>query len=91
MNRQELFENIEQVKIGLDEPFHFKCRSCGKCCKNREDILLTPRDIFRIALYLQKTSTEVIEEYCEYYIGKAHPAHNTARSYWDYVREIVHL
>ena len=70
MNKQELFENIEQVKIGLDESFHFKCRSCGKCCKNREDILLTPRDLFRIALHLEKTPAEVVEEYCECYIGQ---------------------
>ena len=24
------------------ETFRFRCRQCGKCCKNREDILLNP-------------------------------------------------
>ena len=29
-------------KMGLDDTFRFHCKACGKCCKNREDVLLTP-------------------------------------------------
>ena len=66
---QEIAENLDRYLIGLDEPFQFKCRGCGKCCKNREDILLTSRDLFRIAKHFEKTPAEIVEEYCECYIG----------------------
>ena len=38
---QEILENYEKNALGMDDTFQFKCRECGKCCKNREDILLT--------------------------------------------------
>ena len=62
-------ENIEQMRIGLDDTFSFECRGCGKCCKNREDILLTPRDLFRIAKHLYLEPEEVVERYCEKIVG----------------------
>lgn len=62
-------EQINQLQIGLDEPFHFRCRGCGKCCKNRDDVLLTPADLFRIAKHFGKTPAEIINEYCDCYIG----------------------
>jgi len=67
---KELFDNLEQLKIGLDDPFYFKCRSCGKCCKNREDILLSPHDLFQIAKHFGKTVQTIAEEYCHCYIGQ---------------------
>lgn len=70
MERQKLLEEFSQHEIGLDDAFHFKCRSCGKCCKNREDIILNPRDLFRIAKYLGMTLDKLVKEYCEYYIGR---------------------
>lgn len=42
---KEIVDNFDSLKIGVDEPFRFHCTMCGKCCINREDILLTPRDI----------------------------------------------
>ena len=69
MNKQELFKNFDRVELGLDRPFYFTCRNCGKCCKSHEDVLLTPRDLFRIALHLEKTPEEIIREYCECYMG----------------------
>ena len=44
-----IVDNLDKMKIGLDDTFKFNCTLCGKCCKDREDILLTPRDIFRLA------------------------------------------
>ena len=38
-------DNLESMKIGLDEPFKFHCTMCGECCIHREDILLSPKDI----------------------------------------------
>lgn len=66
---QEIAENMEKWAIGPDEPFKFKCRACGKCCKNREDIMFTSRDLFNIARHLSKTPDEIIREYCNCYIG----------------------
>lgn len=43
---KEIVDNFDSLKIGLDEPFRFHCTMCGKCCINREDILLTPRDMY---------------------------------------------
>ena len=36
-------ENLDSWKLGLDDSFQFHCTACGKCCIDREDILLTPR------------------------------------------------
>ena len=48
MNREmkDFVNNLDRMKIAIDEPFSFNCIMCGKCCINREDILLTPRDIY---------------------------------------------
>jgi len=66
---QEIVENIDKYRIGLDDVFTFKCRSCGKCCKNREDIILNSRDVYNIATALELTHEQVIEKYCDTYIG----------------------
>lgn len=55
--------------VGLDDSFEFHCTQCGKCCTNREDILLTPRDLFRAAKELNMTVKDLFSEYCEKYIG----------------------
>ena len=55
--------------VGLDDSFEFHCAQCGKCCTNREDILLTPRDLFRAAKELNMTVRDFFSEYCELYIG----------------------
>jgi len=65
----EIFEMYKKNALGLDDTFQFKCRECGKCCKNREDILLTTRDLYNIARELGRMPGEIIERYCEGYIG----------------------
>jgi Fe-S-cluster containining protein len=61
--------NYDHNALGLDDTFQFKCRECGRCCKNRTDIILTPRDLYNIAKYLGRTIEEVVKRYCEVYIG----------------------
>jgi len=68
--RYEIIENFEKYSIGLDDVFAFKCRSCGKCCRNREDILLNSRDVYNIATALKLTHEQVISKYGEVYIGR---------------------
>lgn len=67
---KEIAENLDKLKIGLDDTFSFGCTMCGKCCINREDILLNPKDVYNIAKKLSITPTEVLNEYCDAYIGE---------------------
>lgn len=66
---QEIMEHYDEMLIGVDDTFQFGCDQCGKCCINREDILLNPKDIFNIARELSLTPEEVVEKYCETYLG----------------------
>ena len=72
MNREmkDFVNNLDRMKIAIDEPFSFNCTMCGKCCINREDILLTPRDIYRMAKELKVSVKEFFMTYCEAYIGE---------------------
>ena len=62
-------EQLGYEEIGLDDTFTFHCTQCGKCCIHREDILLSPKDLFNIAKKFQITPAEALEQYCETYIG----------------------
>ena len=65
------YDNLKKLKIGLDELFKFNCTMCGKCCINREDILLNPKDLFNIAKALELQPIDVVEKYCDTYIGES--------------------
>lgn len=66
---KEIVGNLETMKIGVDETFKFHCTMCGKCCINREDILLSPRDIYNMSKELGIKPEELFERYCEVYVG----------------------
>lgn len=66
---KELKEELGYEEIGLDDTFTFHCPQCGKCCIHREDILLSPKDLFNIAKKLQITPEAALTQYCETYIG----------------------
>lgn len=68
---EQIMKDMEANTLGLDDTFQFKCRACGKCCKNRHDILLTTRDLHNIARELGRTIEYVLERYCETYIGES--------------------
>lgn len=67
---KEIMDNFESMKIGVDDHFNFHCDQCGKCCINREDILLTPRDIYNISKELGMPPQKMCEKYCEVYVGQ---------------------
>ena len=52
---KELKEQLGYEEIGLDDTFTFHCTQCGKCCIHREDILLSPKDLFNIAKKFKTT------------------------------------
>ena len=66
----ELFRDLESMTIGLDDTFKFHCDQCGKCCTHREDIILSPMDIFKMAKELKMTPVEFYHECCVFNIGE---------------------
>ena len=66
----DTFRDLESMTIGLDDTFKFHCDQCGKCCTHREDIILSPMDIFKMAKELKKTPVEFYHEYCVFNIGE---------------------
>lgn len=67
---KDIMARFDSMKIGLDEPFQFGCTMCGECCINREDILLSPRDIYRMAKELGLSAGSLFLKYCEAYVGQ---------------------
>ena len=49
--------------------FEFACDQCGHCCRNRDDILLTPYDIYNLVKATGKTVDEILKKYGNLYIG----------------------
>ena len=66
---QNIVDHFEKMQIDVDGTFQFHCTMCGKCCINREDILLTPKDIYGMSKELAVKPEEFFERYCETYIG----------------------
>ena len=60
MNR--ILQNRDKMLIGIDDTFQFNCNQCGKCCMNREDILCTPKDVFRISKKLGISTYDFIKK-----------------------------
>ncbi len=58
---QHILEHYDEMCIGVDDTFRFGCKQCGKCCINREDILLNPKDLYNIAKELGLTPQQVVD------------------------------
>ena len=67
---EEMFRDLESMTIGLDDTFKFHCDQCGKCCTHREDIILSPMDIFKMAKELKISLVDFYHEYCVFNIGE---------------------
>lgn len=68
---QYIAEHYDDMCIGAEDHFRFHCTQCGKCCINREDILLNPKDLYNISKELGITPQETITQYCEVYLGQS--------------------
>ena len=66
---QHIAENFDHMKRDLNDTFRFHCTQCGKCCINREDILMSPQDVFKAAQALQMTPHDFVKLYCDCYLG----------------------
>jgi len=71
MTREEMFQDIGSITVGLDDTFKFHCTQCGKCCIEREDIMLSPMDIFRMSRELKMSHSDFFHQYCSMHIGAA--------------------
>ena len=67
----EQYERGELPVLGRKDSFEFACVQCGECCRNREDILLNPFDIFRLCKAKGMTVVEFFKKYCELYPGES--------------------
>ena len=67
--RDELEKN-RNIKVLDTDTFDFRCTCCGACCRNREDILLSAYDVMRIQKHLGISFIELLEKYCELYVGR---------------------
>lgn len=68
---KQIADNFDKMKIGADDKFMFNCTMCGKCCKDRDDILLTPKDLFYMSRELGIRINEFINKYCDVYVGSS--------------------
>lgn len=66
---KDIGEHLDEMQIGLNDTFRFHCTQCGKCCIDREDILLNPKDLYNIATVLSISQAETVKRYCETYMG----------------------
>ena len=69
MTREEICKELESITVGLDDTFQFHCTQCGKCCIHRSDIMLSPRDIYRMSKELKLSPSEFFRKYCCMIIG----------------------
>lgn len=67
--REDIAQNLDKYVLGIDDTFMFKCKGCGNCCKNRHDLILNSKDLFNIAKKLALSTEQVIEKYCNTYLG----------------------
>ncbi len=66
---EDIYENIKKHRLTPDSVFMFHCTMCGDCCRNRDDILLNSKDLFNLAKGLKIAPKDVVEKYCETYLG----------------------
>ena len=71
VSRAQAEGNLDKYVLDLDSKFQFKCRRCGKCCKNQYSVIFNARDIFNIAKKFGKTPLQIVEESAEVYIGES--------------------
>lgn len=67
---EEIFRDYENHKIDPKTgTFKFRCTQCGKCCSNREDILLNVFDVCRLAKRFKMSNADILNKYTSVYVG----------------------
>lgn len=71
--KEKLLQDLKEKKLktlGPEDTFVAGCDRCGKCCTNRDDIILYPIDVFRLAKRLNVPAVQIAKQFCNYYIGQ---------------------
>ncbi len=71
---EKLAEKIDKGELKFyedDSEMNFTCVQCGQCCHNREDILLTPFDLYNLVRATGKAVQEIILRYGDCYVGSS--------------------
>lgn len=66
--RSRIGEDAE-VMSSFDDKFETGCNLCGKCCRDRNDILLTVHDVRNICRGLDMQFNELVLQYIDMYLG----------------------
>lgn len=69
---EQLAKQLREKKIEVledESEFVNECVQCGNCCRDRDDILLTPFDLFHMVKATGKPVREIITRYGDCYIG----------------------
>ena len=68
-NFEEMLKDKNFESIGINDEFGFECKQCGQCCMNRNDIILMPYDVYKIAKALNITTKEFLQKYTKNTFG----------------------
>lgn len=68
---KDKIKEIQERTLALDAPFNFQCVQCGQCCRHREDLILSPMDIYRLARELEITPEKVYDWFCDSHLGQS--------------------
>lgn len=69
---KDLVKRIENGTLEFleeDSEFVVGCEQCGQCCRNRDDILLSPHDVFHMVKATGMQVVDMIHKYTEVYLG----------------------
>jgi len=71
-NLEKISKKIQSGEIKLldrKDTMSFSCKQCGKCCRNSDEIILSPHDVSLITNHLSISVEEFFNKYCEFHIG----------------------
>ena len=63
------FENGTIEFLEENSEFVVGCDQCGECCRNRDDILLSPYDVFHMVKATGMQIVDMLKKYTETYLG----------------------
>lgn len=59
------YEYVKSHIASSKRRFSFRCDGCGKCCENRDDIILSAWDLYQMTVFLKRKDTLVfMREFC---------------------------
>lgn len=66
----DMHVNKELNILNKGDTFDFSCDGCGKCCYDRNDIVLSPYDIYKACNHLEMSPVDFVKKYCYNYLGE---------------------